>query len=55
MYRTLQRNRQVKERRRQEAARRRHPTRFATAHDPIILDFPEAVWINEPQNQEPAA
>ncbi|MEP6562888.1 MAG: IS3 family transposase, partial [Nakamurella sp.] len=38
-----------------EAARRRHPTRFATTHDPKILDLPTAAWINEPQNQDPAA
>jgi transposase InsO family protein len=38
-----------------EAARRRHPTRFATTHDPKILDIPTAAWINQPQNQDPAA
>ena len=38
-----------------DAARRRHPTRFATTHDPKILDLPTAAWINQPDNQEPAA
>jgi putative transposase len=38
-----------------EDARRRHPTRFATTLDPKILDLPTAAWINQPQNQEPAA
>jgi putative transposase len=38
-----------------EDARRRHPTRFATTHDPKILDLPTAAWINQPENQEPAA
>jgi putative transposase len=39
-----------------EAARRQHPTRFATTHDPKILELPAAAWINQPpQNQEPAA
>ena len=39
-----------------EAARRQHPTRFATTHDPKILELPTAAWINQPpQNQEPAA
>lgn len=38
-----------------EAARRQHPTRFATTHDPKILDLPAAAWINQPPNQEPAA
>ena len=39
-----------------EAARRRHPTRFATTHDPKILDLPAAAWINQPPDQEePAA
>jgi hypothetical protein len=38
-----------------EAARLRHPTRFSTSHDPKILDLPTAAWINQPQNQEPAA
>jgi len=39
-----------------EAARRRHPTRFATTHDPKILDLPAAAWINQPTDQEePAA
>jgi len=37
------------------AARLQHPTRFATNNDPKILDLPGAAWINEPQNQEPAA
>ena len=30
------------------AARAQHPTRFATDHDPKILDLPAAAWINEP-------
>jgi D-hexose-6-phosphate mutarotase len=35
---------------------RRHPTRFATTHDPKILELTAAAWINQPpQNQEPAA
>lgn len=39
-----------------EAARRRHPTRFATTNDPKILDLPAAAWINQPPDQEePAA
>jgi transposase InsO family protein len=38
-----------------EAARRRHPTRFATTHDPKILELPTAAWINQPKDQEPAA
>jgi transposase InsO family protein len=39
-----------------EAARRRHPARFATTHDPKILDLPAAAWINQPKDQEePAA
>ena len=39
-----------------EAARRRHRTRFATTHDPKILDLPAAAWINQPPDQEePAA
>jgi putative transposase len=38
-----------------EEARQRHPTRFATTHDPKILELPTAAWINQPQNQEPAA
>jgi putative transposase len=38
-----------------DAARRLHPTRFATTHDPKILDLPTAAWINEPQHQDPAA
>jgi putative transposase len=38
-----------------EAARLRHPIRFATTHDPKILELPTAAWINQPQNQEPAA
>jgi len=38
-----------------EAARRRHPTRFATTHDPKILELPTATWINQPKDQEPAA
>jgi len=36
-------------------ARLRHPTRFATTHDPKILELPAAAWINQPQQQEPAA
>ena len=31
------------------------PTRFATIHDPKMLELPAAVWINEPKNQELAA
>ena len=38
-----------------EAARLRHPTRFATTHDPKILDLPAAAWINKPKDEEPAA
>ena len=38
-----------------ENARRRHPTRFATTHDPKILELPTATWINQPKDQEPAA
>ena len=39
-----------------ESARQRHPTRFATTHDPKILDLPAAAWINQPPDQEePAA
>ena len=38
-----------------EAARAQHPTRFATTHDPKILELPAEAWINEPQDQEPAA
>jgi len=38
-----------------EAARLRHPTRFATTHDPKILDLPTAAWINQPKEQDPAA
>ena len=34
------------------AARDRHPTRFATDHDPKILDLPPAAWINEPKKTE---
>ena len=37
------------------AARRRHPTRFATTTDPKILDLPGAVWINQPKPEETAA
>ena len=38
-----------------EAARLRHPTRFATTRDPKILELPAAAWINQPKDQEPAA
>jgi putative transposase len=38
-----------------EAARQQHPTRFATTHDPKILDLPASAWINEPRNDDPAA
>ena len=38
-----------------EAARQRHPTRFATTRDPKILELPAAAWINQPKDQEPAA
>ena len=38
-----------------ENARRRHPTRFTTTHDPKILELPTATWINQPKDQEPAA
>ena len=38
-----------------ETARLRHPTRFATTHDPKILDLPAAAWINQPKEQDPAA
>jgi len=38
-----------------EAARQQHPTRFATTHDPKILELPESAWINEPRNEDPAA
>jgi len=38
-----------------EAARLRHPTRFATTHDPKILELPTAAWINQPKEQDPAA
>ena len=38
-----------------ENARRRHPNRFATTHDPKILELPTATWINQPKDQEPAA
>ncbi len=34
------------------AARAQHPTRFATDHDPKILDLPKAAWINEPKKDE---
>ena len=34
------------------AARLRHPTRFATTHDPKILELPAAAWINQPKDQE---
>ena len=34
------------------AARTLHPTRFATDHDPKILDLPPAAWINEPNKTE---
>jgi putative transposase len=37
------------------AARHRHPTRFATTHDPKILDLPTAAWINQPPDQEETA
>ena len=37
------------------AARLRHPTRFATTHDPKILDLPAAAWINQPPDQEETA
>jgi len=35
------------------AARTQHPTRFATAHDPKILDLPPTAWINEPTKEDP--
>ena len=38
-----------------EAARQQHPTRFATTHDPKILELPASAWINEPRNDDPAA
>ena len=38
-----------------EAARQQHPTRFATTHDPKILELPASAWINEPRNEDPAA
>ena len=38
-----------------EAARQQHPTRFATTHDPKILELPESAWINEPRKEDPAA
>ena len=34
------------------AARNQYPTRFATDHDPKILDLPPAAWINEPKKTE---
>ena len=37
-----------------EAARQQQLTRFATTHDPKILELP-AAWINELRNQDPAA
>lgn len=37
------------------AARVQHPTRFATDHDPKILDLPPAAWINEPKKEADAA
>jgi transposase InsO family protein len=38
-----------------ENARRRHPARFTTTHDPKILQLPTATWINQPKDQESAA
>lgn len=38
------------------AARTAHPERFTTPTDPKILDLPQAVWINKPDEQtQPAA
>jgi putative transposase len=37
------------------AARAQHPTRFATHHDPKILDLSTAAWINEPKKTDTAA
>lgn len=34
------------------AARAQHPYRFATDHDPKILDLPPAAWINEPTRED---
>ena len=34
------------------AARAQHPTRFATDHDPKILDLPPVTWINDPKRTE---
>jgi putative transposase len=36
------------------AARSTHPYRFATDHDPKILDLPLAAWINEPKEDAAA-
>jgi len=37
-----------------EAARLRHPARFATTtHDPKILELSTAAWINQPNEQDP--
>ena len=38
-----------------EAARTANPSRFATSHDPKILNLPEAAWINQPEQEEQAA
>lgn len=32
-------------------ARDRHPARFATRHDPKILNLPATAWINEPTGE----
>jgi len=37
------------------AARAQHPTRFATQHDPKILDLPTSAWINQPKETDTAA
>lgn len=38
------------------AARLTHPERFATSHDPKILDLPDEAWINQPAAEpQPAA
>jgi len=36
-----------------EAARQQHPTRFATTHDPKILELPASAWINDPGTKIP--
>ncbi|WP_419150758.1 integrase core domain-containing protein [Nocardia vinacea] len=35
-----------------DAARAKHPHRFATTTAPKILDLPDSVWINRPATQE---